>query len=243
MSNPDRVFDHADAGNEGGVAPQGFAPLDADVTGSPAPTPVPDGGMDDSAFCRFIDGIMADARQRAASDVPCDDPSARASDISSGAPPPRLIRCRVCGRAEPRSPDDLSRMAAAGWPACCGESLPGAAAPGPVLDPRLERRRSGRRAARPWVKAELRVGGAADLGPDLGLGLLDVSEDGARVRVRAAVQPAGAVEVVLWPLGMTEPIRRRAQVAWCRPGIQGTFLVGLRLAEPLTAEELRALAI
>jgi len=236
--NRDWAFGYRGAGNEAGVAPQGLAPLNADLTGPPTPTPVPDGGLDDSAFCRFIDRIMADARRRAGSPAPAPD----RQGATGAGPAQRLIRCRACGRAAPRSPDDVSRLAAAGWPACCGEAVPGAAAPGPALDPHLERRRSARRAARPWAKAELRLG-LGELGPDLGLALLDVSEDGARVRVRIAIEPGVEAEVVLWPPGATVPVRRRARVAWCRPGIQGTFLVGVRLAEPLTEDELRDLAI
>jgi PilZ domain len=211
-------------------------PLNTDPPAPPTPTPLPDGGLDDSAFCRFIDRIMDDARQRAAGDPPIAPENAPAA-----GPGPRLLRCRVCGRAGPRLPEELSRLAAAGWPACCGESLSGAAAPPPTLDPDLERRRRPRRAARPWAKAELRLG-QTDLGPDLGLALLDVSEDGARIRLRLTVQPGDAAEVVLWPPGETAPVRRRARVVWCRPGIQGSFLAGVRLAEPLTAEELNALA-
>jgi PilZ domain len=212
--------------------------LTTDLPGPPTPTPVPEGGMDDADFRRFVGRIMADARRRATGDPePTGQPVGDAHSLGSR----RLLRCRVCGRAEPRSADELSRLAAAGWPACCGESLPGAAAPGPALNPHLERRRSRLRPARPWAKAEFRLGPAGS-GPDLGLGLLDVSEHGARLRVRAAVRPGDEADVTLWPPGGTDPIRRSGAVVWCRAGDNGSFLAGVRLGRSLSAEELNDLA-
>jgi len=88
--------------------------------------------------------------------------------------------------------------------------------------------------------AEVRLG-ALGLGPDLGAGLDDVSEDGLCVRVKAAVAPESQVEVRLAGPGRGKPVAVRGAVCWCRPD-GGRFAAGVRLARRLTHSELSELA-
>jgi hypothetical protein len=150
----------------------------------------------------------------------------------------RHIRCGTCRRRFPCTPEDLLRYARDGWPKCCAEVM--------VLDPGIDEaaprnnRLGRRRAAKAGGVAELRLG-ALGLGPDLGAGLVDVSDDGACVRVKAAVAQGAQVELKLAGPGRGKPVAIRATVCWCRPE-GGRFLVGVRLARRLTHSEMSELA-
>jgi hypothetical protein len=149
----------------------------------------------------------------------------------------RHVRCGPCRRRFPCSPDDLARYARDGWPRCCAEAMvldePSEAAP---RNNRLGRRR----AARAGGVAEVRLG-ALGLGPDLGAGLVDVSEDGACVRVKVAVASGAQVELKLAGPGRGKPVVVKGTVCWCRPD-GGRFAAGVRLAGRLVHAELSDLA-
>jgi hypothetical protein len=97
--------------------------------------------------------------------------------------------------------------------------------------------RLGRRwVARAGAKAEVRrvtTGREADLGA----GLVDVSTDGACVRLTAPLEAGDVVTVGLRPKGGRRALRLRAEVRWCRPIGGGLYLAGLHLARPLTPSE------
>ncbi|HKB02827.1 MAG TPA: PilZ domain-containing protein [Gemmataceae bacterium] len=159
--------------------------------------------------------------------------------IPTPDPGARLLRCEACGRAEPRTAEQLRDLARFGWPECCGKvmTLSGEA---PAPSPGRDRRGGARRPARLGVRAELRRGGLG-MGPDLGLALSDVSADGLRLRLRGRVRAGEEAEVSLWLLD-GRAIRTRGRIMWCRPAGGWSFLAGMRLRRRLTADEVALLA-
>jgi hypothetical protein len=92
---------------------------------------------------------------------------------------------------------------------------------------RATNRRAGRR-LRPRVKVKVTCRkGTLDLGPNVALGLLDISETGCRLLHREAL-PAGQ-EVFLTLDGPTggRPARRAAMVVWSVAAAAGTFAAGV----------------
>jgi PilZ domain len=156
-----------------------------------------------------------------------------------------MLKCRACGRTEPRPADDLGRLARGSWPECCGKVMPPApTGPDPAsvvpAEPIQERRALARRPARRGARAELRRG-LMGMGPDLALALMDVSLEGARVKLKVAVCPGEQVEVALWPPGGLRSARGQAVVCWCRPAPDGTAQAGVRFRQRLTANDLSKL--
>jgi hypothetical protein len=80
------------------------------------------------------------------------------------------------------------------------------------------------------------------MGPNLAAGLVELSEAGARVRLKLAVPVGEQFEVALWPPSCLKAVRERAVVRWCRPGQDGAFLAGVRFRRRLTADEVLLLA-
>lgn len=157
--------------------------------------------------------------------------------------PARRLTCAICGRAEDCTSDDVLRLSREGWPRCCGGAMllldaPAPAAPASVSG--REKRLGRRRPARSGARVQFRRG-ALGLGPDLAVGLLDVSEDGARVRLKGAVDPGSEAEVLLARPGGGKPIKGMCEVRWCRPDGDG-FLAGLRLRRRLSHADLLDLA-
>jgi hypothetical protein len=112
--------------------------------------------------------------------------------------------------------------------------------PGP---PVRERRRVPRLPAPPGVRAAVHLE-APEEGTDVALGLIDVSEDGAGLRLRAPVRPGEETYLALYPPGGVDLVlvRRRAAVVWCRPEAGNTFRAGVRFISRLTADDWRVLA-
>jgi PilZ domain len=156
------------------------------------------------------------------------------------------LRCLTCGRSERRSADELRQLARTRWPECCGEPMPLAADPAPPEEapsatPIPERRAARRRLAKSGARVEVRRG-PLGMGPNLAVGLVELSQTGARVRLKTAIQPGVEVEVALWPPAGVRSVRGPAEVRWCRPVRDGTFLAGLRLRRTITNGDLRHLA-
>ena len=76
--------------------------------------------------------------------------------------------------------------------------------------PTPERRNSRRRKPRASVRAYLRLGGL-DIGPDLALSLLDLSEGGAGLLVKQAIEVGKEVSVGLEGQGTRDRLLRRAE--------------------------------
>jgi hypothetical protein len=213
--------------------------------------PEPDGtDPADDAPLTPVERALAAARHRAASRRL--NQAAAGSGLSPGgpelaAPGGRVVlKCRICGRTEARPADHLGRLAGGSWPECCGKVM--APAPSGVqvqekrpAEPIPERRALPRRPAKHGTRAELRRG-LMGMGPDLALALVDVSLEGARIRLKAPVCPGEQVEVALWPPGGLRSARGQAVVCWCRPAADGTAQAGVRFRQRLTANDLCKLA-
>jgi hypothetical protein len=98
--------------------------------------------------------------------------------------------------------------------------------------PTPERRLSPRRLPRGSVRVYLRLGGL-DLGPDLGLSLIDLSEGGAGLLVKEAVEIGKEVSVGLEGQSQPRPILRVANVVWCRPTAEGVYAIGVAFQKAL----------
>jgi hypothetical protein len=85
--------------------------------------------------------------------------------------------------------------------------------------------------------------GPTGRGPDVALSLVAVSAHGSGVRVLAEVAVGERVLVALTPAGASEPVRRPAEVRWCRSAGDGTFEAGLRFRPPLTPAELAVIVL
>jgi hypothetical protein len=109
--------------------------------------------------------------------------------------------------------------------------------PAPVVVPSRQDRLGRRWVARAGARAEVRRVGSAR-NPDLGAGLVDVSEDGACVRLTAPMESGEEVLVGLRPKGGRRGLRLRAEIRWCRPVGGGLYLAGLRLSRQLAEAEI-----
>jgi hypothetical protein len=98
--------------------------------------------------------------------------------------------------------------------------------------PTPERRRSRRRLPRRTVRIYLRLG-AFDLGANLALSLLDLSEGGAALSVTEAIEPGKVVSIGLEAQSQPRPLLRTANVVWCRPGADGAHMVGVSFEKDL----------
>jgi hypothetical protein len=99
------------------------------------------------------------------------------------------------------------------------------------------RRASRRLLARPRVRVTCRKG-SLDLGHNLALSLLDVSQTGARVVVQSALAAGQEVSVTLEAPASGRRARRTAAVVWCVPLAEGGCCVGLRFEKPLPYADL-----
>lgn len=104
--------------------------------------------------------------------------------------------------------------------------------PDPLLPKPSERRLSRRLLVTRRVQLVFRKG-TLGLGPNLGISLADVGEDGLGVRLNAPVSAGEDATVELIRPGVSKPLRLVADVRWCRPAGDGTFLAGLRLRRRL----------
>ena len=80
--------------------------------------------------------------------------------------------------------------------------------------------------------------GATGLGPNLGVALLDVTEDRLKVRLKSAVPVGEDVEVELTPPGSGKPMKLRGTAVTCRPSGGGTFVSKILLRHRLAFREL-----
>jgi PilZ domain len=102
---------------------------------------------------------------------------------------------------------------------------------------RTDQRLTRRRQARSGAKVEFRRG-TMGLGRDLAVSLIDVSEDGLRVRLTAEVKPGEEAELLVSRPGGGKALKTAAEVRWCMPAGDGTFLVGVRFRKRLAYREL-----
>lgn len=106
--------------------------------------------------------------------------------------------------------------------------------------PSRERRLSPRRAAKGVLKAVCRQG-TLEIGPNLALSVLDLSETGARLVVNEALEPGRRVYVNLEGALGDRPILRGGSVVWSLPTADGAFCVGVQFHKPLQRGDLLSL--
>lgn len=80
--------------------------------------------------------------------------------------------------------------------------------------------------------------GASGLGPDLCASLVDITRDGLGIRLKEPVPVGTQVTIDLSVPGMGKSLRVLAEVRWCRPQEDGTFLAGVRLQRRLSVPTL-----
>jgi hypothetical protein len=111
------------------------------------------------------------------------------------------------------------------------------AAAGAGVPRRLCRKRSARQGAQLQFHR-----GLSGLGQNLGLELVDVSEDGLCAHIKESVPPGDEVEVAVGrPLG-GKLHKRHARVRWCRPAWGAGFLVEVHFSRRLSLVELSEVA-
>jgi hypothetical protein len=93
---------------------------------------------------------------------------------------------------------------------------------------------------RPGTKAVCRVGTHAT-GPDTALGLVNLSDSGARLRLREPLEVGQLVEVDLLAPTWRRPARRSGVVVWAREFEDGTCQAGIFFAKGLSPVDLRDL--
>jgi hypothetical protein len=76
------------------------------------------------------------------------------------------------------------------------------------------------------------------LGPDLSLGLLDVSDDGICVRLKTPLPVRSEAEVLFEKAGWNRQIKVIAEVRWCVTDPDGACRVGLQLRHRLPFNQL-----
>lgn len=227
------------------------------VTDVPTPAPSEPASTPADPYVAPVEQTLAAARTQAAkrrarwADPKADVSEPKRSSPSVPVPPPRgrILKCRVCGRAEPRSAGDIRRLARGAWPTCCGQVMP------PVLEPSTDpsasddgddlpwadRRVNDRRKARIGTRAEVRRG-VLGMSPDLALKLVDVSEGGVQVRLVSPARAGEQVQIALWPPGNAQSIRGPGVICWCLPTPTGEFRAGLRLRRRLAKDVVDLLA-
>jgi hypothetical protein len=108
--------------------------------------------------------------------------------------------------------------------------------PAPQDNPR-NRRTSRRRPPRGGVKVAVRAG-TMGLGPDLSAGLIDVSDDGICVRLKAPLPVRTEAEVSFERVGSNRPVKLLAEVRWCVTDPDGGIRAGLQLRHRLPFAQL-----
>jgi hypothetical protein len=81
-----------------------------------------------------------------------------------------------------------------------------------------------------------------DLGVDISLGILDVSETGIRLLVSEKVNPDGEVTVTLDSPALGRPLRMVSRVAWCVQTRNSIYCVGIRFDKRLRYMDITSMA-
>jgi hypothetical protein len=79
------------------------------------------------------------------------------------------------------------------------------------------------------------------LGPDLAVRLLDLSETGARLLVKEALEKGQEVEVTFSAPGFPRPWKVLAYLVRCEPAADGSYRAAARFQKPLPYRDLHRL--
>jgi PilZ domain len=102
-----------------------------------------------------------------------------------------------------------------------------------------------RRARRQPAKTSARVicyGNGLGLGRNLALTVLDMSESGIRLRVKAPLEAGQEIQIDLEGLGHRRALKICGKVAWSVALADGTWCVGVQFPQPLRYTDLVCLA-
>lgn len=89
-----------------------------------------------------------------------------------------------------------------------------------------------RRKPRGKIKAICQKG-ALDLGRNLALSVLDISETGIRLVLREPLREGQEVSITLEGIGGSRPVKRLGKVVWSVPSADGNHCVGINLEKRL----------
>jgi hypothetical protein len=81
--------------------------------------------------------------------------------------------------------------------------------------------------------------GALDLGANLALSLLDMSESGVRLLLKSALEPGQEVNLSFETISHRRPVK--SKIIWCVAAQDGSFCVGIRLDKYLPYQEISRL--
>jgi hypothetical protein len=83
--------------------------------------------------------------------------------------------------------------------------------------------------------------GALDLGTNLALSLLDISESGVRLLIKSGLDPGQEVNLSLEGITHKRPLKATGKIVWCVAAQDGSFCVGIRLEKYLPYQEISKL--
>jgi hypothetical protein len=83
--------------------------------------------------------------------------------------------------------------------------------------------------------------GTLDLGTNLAVSLLDISESGVRLTVKSALDAGQEVNLTLEGVSHNRPLKSKGKIIWCVAAQDGSFCVGVRLDKYLPYQEISRL--
>jgi hypothetical protein len=90
-----------------------------------------------------------------------------------------------------------------------------------------ERRRSRRHRPKPTTEVACRPE-TRIIGPDVAVSILDISEDGIRLIVKAPLEIGQKIEVDLEGIGYCRPLKLNAEVIWSLATADGNWCIGAK---------------
>jgi hypothetical protein len=108
---------------------------------------------------------------------------------------------------------------------------------GPFKSSQVDRRGSRRLSPKRGIRVTCRKG-SLDLGPNLALAVLNVSETGIGLVLSAALEQGQEVSLTLDVSTGGKPVKRFGQVVWSAQIEEGAYRTGIRLEKPLRGIEL-----
>jgi hypothetical protein len=93
-----------------------------------------------------------------------------------------------------------------------------------------------RRSAIPKVKVTCRTN-VLDMGPNVAVAVLDVSETGVRLLVNVPLQVGQEVLLGMEGAAHPRPVMRQGKVVWCVQVTEGGHCAGIRLEKDLKGED------
>jgi hypothetical protein len=83
--------------------------------------------------------------------------------------------------------------------------------------------------------------GALDLGTNLAVSLLDISESGVRLIIKSALDAGQEVNLTFEGIAHQRPLKSTGRIVWCVPTQDGNCCVGIKLDKYLPYQEIARL--